>query len=99
MPKLRKLKFFPLHLYRVSGDSMLPSYREGDILLGITWTKFRPGQVVVVQRDFIAIKRIVRIEPEGIWLEGDNSDHSTDSRHYGLVPTNAVIARIFFKFS
>lgn len=41
----------------------------------------------------ILIKRIIKINSDGsLWVEGDNKDHSTDSRKYGaLYPTDIKI--------
>jgi len=44
------------------------------------------------------IKRLIRIDASGLWLEGDNPDASTDSRQLGPLPVNlligVVVARI-----
>ncbi len=75
---------------RVVGDSMKPTLRDGQIVFAHHVRSFRPGQVVVVQvgtRE--VIKRISRIENGRVFLQGDNSDQSTDSRDYGsVVDTN-----------
>lgn len=75
---------WPLALYRVEGDSMLPTYRPGDVLLGLRWARPRVGRVIVAWlEDRPIIKRVTRIEPAGVWLEGDNVAASVDSRRYG----------------
>jgi phage repressor protein C with HTH and peptisase S24 domain len=92
-PKLGRL--WPLGLYRVAGESMLPTYRPGRILVGLRWFAPRAGQVVVAHvSQLVVVKRIVRVEAAGVWLEGDNSVLSNDSRHYGLVPHAQLEARI-----
>jgi phage repressor protein C with HTH and peptisase S24 domain len=87
----------PLGLYRVSGTSMLPTYQPGDTLLGLRWFRPRPGQVVVVNLDKPLIKRIVKISGPDIYIQGDNSAASTDSRHFGPVQRTALEARIILK--
>ena len=36
--------------------------------------------------------------PKGhIWIQGDNTSNSTDSRHYGPIPYNMLIGKIFMR--
>ncbi len=85
---------WPLRLYRVAGDSMLPTFRAGDTLVGWRWFRPQAGQVVVARRDRLLIKRITRLEEGQVWLEGDNPAASTDSRHFGPVAARTLEARI-----
>ena len=85
---------WPLHLYRVAGESMLPTYKPNDTLLGWHWFRPRVGQVVVARRGRPLIKRITKIEPGRVWLQGDNLVGSTDSRHFGPVARTQVEAVI-----
>ena len=40
---------------------------------------------------------IVTIPKGHIWLEGDNPNNSTDSRHYGPIPAALVLGRVVLK--
>ena len=41
-------------------------------------------------------KRITKILPNGtLWIEGDNPNYSVDSRHFGPIDGNSVVARIY----
>ncbi len=83
-------------LYRVAGESMLPAYKPGDVLLGWRWSR-RPaeGRVIVARHaGRPLVKRLIRHEIAGAWLEGDNAAHSTDSRSFGAVPRSAIEAVI-----
>ena len=94
------MKRFPFGLYRVAGDSMLPTYRPGDLLLGARWLRPRVGRtVVVLLRELPIIKRVVRREPGGYWIEGDNTAVSTDSRSFGIVPAGAIEAVIIARLA
>ena len=93
------MKFlWPVGLYRVSGDSMLPTYTSGDLLLGNRWGRPHIGSVVVAQFGQPLIKRVIRTEPDGrLWLQGDNTEASTDSRQFGAIDPGLVEATIIAK--
>ena len=111
------------------GDSMLPSYNNGDWLLfslfspipngvqgnmrGAKWRNNLIGKVVLVRRaktngsdsvqsDFLQIKRVVRIDSiekvDGIWVEGDNKEASTDSRSWGSLRDDEIIGKLLFRY-
>lgn len=90
------MKLWPLGLYRVAGDSMAPTYRPGDVLLGWRWGAAQANQIVVANVGRPIIKRVARIDPDGYWLEGDNAAASTDSRNFGAVSRieAVIIAKI-----
>ena len=85
----------------VAGDSMSPTLLDGDQLLcrrvrpGIG---VREGDVVVLERPdrpgLVLVKRVVRRTPLGWWVEGDNADASDDSRTFGSVADEYVVARV-----
>ena len=89
----------PFRAIAVSGASMSPTYNEGDWLLFRSMVPRTAkqlqnlvGKVVVIEREsypgMLLIKRVVRIDGSGIWVEGDNKEASTDSRNWGaLTPT------------
>jgi nickel-type superoxide dismutase maturation protease len=88
-----------LHV-RVTGASMEPTLADGDRLLCRDLTAARPpreGDVVVARRPdrpaLLVVKRVVRREPGGWWLEGDNAAASDDSRVFGPVPDALVLGR------
>jgi hypothetical protein len=83
---------------------MLPTFKNGRVLA------FRGpykeiekyvGRVVLIVRpqfpNTFFIKRVKRIENGAFWVEGDNLDASTDSRTWGLIPVDQVIAVAFRK--
>lgn len=86
-------------LRRVTGPSMEPTLREGDLLLVVPAALRRPrvGDVVVAAdpRDpaRATVKRLARRTGDGrAVLRGDNPGASTDSRTFGPVPATAVTA-------
>jgi nickel-type superoxide dismutase maturation protease len=91
---------WPLRRVRVTGPSMAPALRHGDVLV-VRRTRPgrlpRPGSVVVVELPGrpLAVKRLTRVEADGqVWVEGDNPFGSTDSRQLGALPADAVHARV-----
>jgi phage repressor protein C with HTH and peptisase S24 domain len=67
---------------------MAPTLRHGDAVLARRTSKARPGQIVVARfrsrPELLVIKRVVRLEGDGYWLEGDNEFVTDDSRRYGI---------------
>ncbi len=92
-------RLWPLGLYRVAGDSMLPSYRPGDLLLGLRWFRRpRPGQAVVATHaGRPLIKRLAAVTAGQATLLGDNAARSSDSRQFGPVPLADIEAVIIAK--
>ena len=61
-------------IFRVKGNSMNPSYNDGDLVLIARFPNYFIDDVVVLKiQDFgYVIKRIVNIKKNGIILKGDN---------------------------
>ncbi|BFM08449.1 S24/S26 family peptidase [Halioxenophilus aromaticivorans] len=85
----------------MTGESMLPSFRDGDYVLLWCWPKrFRVGQCVVVDHpDFgIIIKRVKQVNADlSLVLHGDNAKHSTNSERLGRLEKNAVVGLVIGK--
>lgn len=76
----------------VSGVSMIPTLAPGERLLVRLDGPIVIGDIVVFQRaNQFDVKRILRIEVDGVFVQGDNDQVSTDSRAYGLIPHDNVI--------
>ena len=85
-------------LVRVSGRSMRPTLLDGDRLLVEYDAVPRPGDLAVVRLPGRgtayppAVKRVLRREPEGWWVERDNPAEGVDSWSAGAVPDLDVVA-------
>ncbi len=73
---------------------MRPTLRPGDLLLGrrADPDRLRAGQIVVLAGPPISVKRLARRAAAGWWVLGDDPAASTDSRAYGPVPAQRVLA-------
>ena len=91
-----------LGLYKVTGDSMLPSYCSGDYVLTLRFNAFtfKVGDVLVVRHTRYGniIKRIERVEEDGstFSIAGDNTLSSTDSDVLGLVSIKQVLGKVIW---
>jgi len=83
---------WPIMIRRVHGHSMVPVLPPGTLVLGWRWfTRLPPGKVIIFSRDGReTIKRLDRVELEGLIVLGDHPETSTDSRHYGAIPRQSV---------
>jgi SOS-response transcriptional repressor LexA len=83
----------------VQGPSMAPALRSGDMLLARRGSRIRPGDLVVAgfprRPDIgLVVKRAVRPQGGGWWVEGDNEFVESDSRSHGVARVEArVVAR------
>ena len=75
---------------------MEPTLREGDVLLVLHGGRPRVGGLVVVRLPggVVAVKRAVRREAGGWWVERDNPREGVDSWRVGAVPDDDVVARV-----
>lgn len=96
----------------LDGDSMEPTYRSGDWLMGrwakyslTGWNRIKVGDVVVIERDeqpgIFYVKRVSETRASGghmptIYLLSDNPE-GTDSRTWGWLPITSVRAKIEFR--
>lgn len=87
-------------LGRVRGRSMEPTLYDGDRLLLVHGAEPRLGKLAVVRLPdgVVAVKRVVRREPDGWWVERDNPEVGVDSWSIGTVADDAVVARVLCRF-
>lgn len=94
---------FPL--IEFDGESMYPTYSDGELVRGsrIFNKNFKVGHVYVFTREkdgetYNVIKRLSKIKMVNdevlLFFEGDNVEESIDSRFYGYVEANRVIAKV-----
>ena len=89
-----------LGVVRVVGRSMEPTLHAGDLLLVRRNGEPRTGRLVVVRLPGgrpLSIKRVVRREPEGWWVERDNPLEGVDSWVVGAIANADVVATVLFR--
>lgn len=85
---------FRIGIAKVWNHSMIPVLVPDDRVLVRYGVPFVIGDVVVFKRaDKMEIKRVQRIDDDGVYLVGDNDFMSLDSRSYGLIPPESVIGK------
>ena len=107
---MAKFRFLGLSRVRVAGESMSPTYENGDVLL-VRWFDAIPAElplttVVVIEREEIPgvffIKRIQKSHSGAYWVEGDNRDpdvekRMNDSRTWGYIPAHEIRGRVLLR--
>ena len=76
---------------------MEPTLHDGDLLLVRVGREPVPGNLVVLElpgRHGLAVKRAVRLEPDGWWVERDNPREGVDSWVVGAIPPSNVVAQV-----
>ena len=83
---------------RIVGGSMLPRLTPGRIVLGLRTRRIKIGDVVILFHDGLEkIKRIDHIEDDGkLYVLGDNAEASTDSREFGFIDPQYVLAKVIW---
>ena len=101
-PKNTPRKKRRLGTVAVAGESMTPTFNAGDWLLVMWGGEFRLGQSVLIERQaqpgVFLIKRVVRMEEDKYWVEGDHKEESTDSRQWGALERSEIVATVVFRF-
>ena len=87
-----------LLLRRVVGASMLPTFKQDEIVVASTnVSNVRVGDVVMFEHDGLEkIKRVADKRPGEVYVLGDNPNASSDSRSFGWLNEKSVKAKIIW---
>lgn len=96
-----------IRFYRVIGDSMLPTLKNNDYVLGYSflWMNFKINDLVVVNHPEygVIVKRIVdmdiKTKEKKYALSGDNQSKSTSSEKMGWIMPEQIIAKVLWAFT
>ena len=93
---------WPYFRVLIEGPSMESTLRAGEWWIARRQDAARPGDIVVVEQPggsgLLMVKRLVRMESSGYWVEGDNPDQSRDSRHFGPVDARLIRGRLVLRY-
>ncbi|HEY4160589.1 MAG TPA: S26 family signal peptidase [Candidatus Saccharimonadales bacterium] len=74
---------------------MAPALLPGQLVVGRYTRELQPGDVVIVSHNGLEkIKRIERQQGDLLYLLGDNPAASTDSRSFGWVQSDSIVAKV-----
>ena len=95
----------------VAGESMEPTLRPGDWLVATRVGRVERGSVVVLahpDRSLDIVKRVAAVPGDVVdgrplgqdeyLVAGDNEEWSTDGRHFGTVPREAIEGVVRFRY-
>lgn len=90
-------------LFKVRDRSMLPKIKDGDYLIVsmIPYLFRRPSvnDVIVLRhpkKTIFLVKRIARASKKHYYVEGDNREHSEDSRSFGWVSGGLILGKVLY---
>lgn len=96
--------YYLFPVIQVVGDSMYPTYKDGEIIFGTRLyrkSKLKKKDVIIYispKEEKIVIKRIDDIHKKNnrlyFYCLGDNSDYSYDSRYYGFVSSRRLKCKV-----
>lgn len=101
--------FYAFPLAKVNGRSMLPTFKDGSVLLTTRLfyrDKLKIGDIYVYKRlnedgqEIAVVKRLTHIHtfiPNLVYFEGDNPEESYDSRQYGFINAENIIAKVLWQ--
>ncbi|EGX61446.1 hypothetical protein SZN_02807 [Streptomyces zinciresistens K42] len=88
----------PFGWAEVTGPSMVPTLRHGDLLVVRHRARVRPGDIVILrhpfQQDLLVVKRAAERREGGWWVLADNGYAGGDSTDYGVVPDELVLGTV-----
>jgi nickel-type superoxide dismutase maturation protease len=99
--KLRSLPnplfLLPILKFTVYENSMWPTFKSGDEVL--VWRLARPkvGDVVVISKDRLMVKRVKEIKDGKYFVVGDNEKASLDSRKFGWLDHKEIVGVVVKK--
>lgn len=98
------VKQFFFGIVKVDGASMYPTYKDGEYVLMKITDEVEVGDVIILHVNYeyemeseYIIKRVAEIAAdESVYVLGDNTENSFDSRHCGYFPKEVIRGKVLF---
>ncbi len=92
-------------IVKVDGDSMHPTLKDGEYVVMKITDDVEVGDIIVLHVDYeyemeseYIIKRVAEIADDGsVYVLGDNTENSFDSRHCGYFPKEIIRGKVIFE--
>lgn len=77
---------------------MLPYLRPDHLVVGWRRTRnLKPGSVVIIRHNGLEkVKRVREVTSTSVFVVGDNAEESTDSRQFGWISRDLVLAKVIW---
>lgn len=91
-------------IIHVNGQSMCPTLHDGQFCLAMITNKIEDGDIIIlntkqdnIPADYI-IKRFYedKSDSTSVFVQGDNTEHSLDSRVFGNFDREKIVGKIIF---
>jgi len=81
---------------------MFPTLKPNQDILSFNWAYFgkkpKVGDIVVIKVNGKAmVKRVQNVYDRKVFVTGDNSQESTDSRRFGPINIDQIIGKLIYK--
>lgn len=87
----------PWFIRQVNGKSMVPILKPGGLLVATKKFKLKKGMVVVAKTgNREIVKRVALVKNSNVFLIGDNTDYSTDSRSLGWISSDQILGKVIW---
>lgn len=93
------LRFSPLFIVTVKGNSMNPTLKNNESVLMMKYWFLEPKikDIVLCKHPItekFLIKRLIKNNNNLFWVEGDNKEESTDSRGFGWIEKKYILGKV-----
>lgn len=93
------MKLIPFSRYKISGHSMEPLYKEGQVVWVNNWSyilsKPKVGDTVVFHwQDKDLLKRVSVVDQDRVEVFGENKTDSLDSKKFGDIAVKQIIGKV-----
>lgn len=80
---------------------MYPTFKSGDVILATSLVYIvsspKKGEIIVLShpnKGIPIVKRIKKVTKTGLFVEGDNTRYSTDSKQFGFVSRKNILGKV-----